>query len=384
MIILDSAVERPVADLATHPQGEAGGPLYLLKHQHLGSASKRSTAESRIIPARQQGIATLATALLLLFILTMTSLLTARVSITEQRLSRGEYQTLQAYEAAQAGLAAGLSDINAQLQNDPDGSSIRLSGPRGILGNGTRYQVSYLRGDRQTPPRLLTIISRGHSSDASANKTLHQAIDFRKFIATRPRAALTGRSAPSLRQVVLSNPDTGLLILSGKKTHQITGVNCQSGSCQIDPRLQSISTQGFMRRFFDLPTAELRHASRRIDCHLCRLDVDSRDQRPLWINASQRQAIRIDSSRLGTTERPVIVIVNGNLTQLSGTQIHGLLYVKGDIISHHNNFELEGALIATGRIDISGPALIHYSSTVMSRLDHMGYYDKLPGGWRDF
>ena len=42
---LDSAVERPVA---THPQGEAGGPLNLLKHQHLDSASKGSTAESSL------------------------------------------------------------------------------------------------------------------------------------------------------------------------------------------------------------------------------------------------------------------------------------------------------------------------------------------------
>jgi len=337
-----------------------------------------------IKPVGQQGIATLATTLLLLFILTMTSLLTARVSITEQRLSRGEYQTLQAYEAAQAGLAAGLSDINAQLQSELDGVPTGPSGPRDILGNGARYQVSYLRGDMQTPPVLLTIIARGYAHDASANKTLHQAINFRKFIATIPRAALTVRPPPSLNQVVLSNPDTGLLILSGETTRQTAGLNCQSGSCLIDPRLQSISPQGFMRQFFDLSAAALRRASRRINCRLCRLSIDGQDQRPLWINAPQKQAIRIDSSRLGTAEHPVLVIVNGSLAQLSGTQIHGLLYVRGDIILHQNHFELEGALIATGRIDITGPALIHYNSAVMNRLDHMGYYDKLPGGWRDF
>jgi len=40
-------MQRAIQVVATHPQGEPGGPLNLFSHQHLDSASKRSTAKSR-------------------------------------------------------------------------------------------------------------------------------------------------------------------------------------------------------------------------------------------------------------------------------------------------------------------------------------------------
>jgi len=42
-------MQRAIQAVATRPQGEPGGPLNLLNHQHLDSASKRSTAKSRIM-----------------------------------------------------------------------------------------------------------------------------------------------------------------------------------------------------------------------------------------------------------------------------------------------------------------------------------------------
>ncbi len=88
---------------------------------------------------------------------------------------------------------------------------------------------------------------------------------------------------------------------------------------------------------------------------------------------------------MGTRESPVVVIIDGNLSQTGNTTIYGVVYVMGDMSGSGNftvygNVSVEGDVASTGSLDIIfDPFAI--SNTRKIKLGKPGL---LSGSWRDW
>ena len=86
---------------------------------------------------------------------------------------------------------------------------------------------------------------------------------------------------------------------------------------------------------------------------------------------------------MGTRESPVVVIIDGDLSQTGNTTIYGVVYVKGDMSGSGNftvygNVSVEGAVASTGSLDI---IFDPFSLEIAEKLGKPGL---LSGSWRDW
>lgn len=92
------------------------------------------------------------------------------------------------------------------------------------------------------------------------------------------------------------------------------------------------------------------------------------------------------STDLGTPEKPVVLIVNGNLNLGGGnTEINGLVYVTGNVTSAGGgNTKIYGGLIGADGANLQGNLVIIYDPNVLRRAQRMGKATRVQGGWRDW
>lgn len=86
---------------------------------------------------------------------------------------------------------------------------------------------------------------------------------------------------------------------------------------------------------------------------------------------------------LGTADRPVVLVVTGNLQLSSNAVVYGLLFVMGDVTGNGNP-EIFGSLISAGTASASGNPIIVYDPLALGRAANLGRAVKLPGTWRDW
>ena len=96
----------------------------------------------------------------------------------------------------------------------------------------------------------------------------------------------------------------------------------------------------------------------------------------------------IDGSlTLGSAERPVLLVVEGQVRLSGGVVIHGAIFTLAanwDTTGTANT-QLHGALIALGNVGGTGTPTIAYDAAVLARLHgQLGSFVRVPGSWRDF
>ena len=90
---------------------------------------------------------------------------------------------------------------------------------------------------------------------------------------------------------------------------------------------------------------------------------------------------------IGSTQRPVILVVDGTATFSGAVQVHGLVYARqvrwqgaggpGPLV--------RGALVSEGSYDGSGtPDLVHEAAMFAALKGTTGSFVRVPGSWRDF
>ena len=87
------------------------------------------------------------------------------------------------------------------------------------------------------------------------------------------------------------------------------------------------------------------------------------------------------SGKVGSAERPLVLVIQGDVTLGNGVTANGLWFSVGKRLQLRGaGAELHGAVLARGPLELAGPALrIHYAPVAPR-----GHYLKLPGSWRDF
>ncbi len=86
---------------------------------------------------------------------------------------------------------------------------------------------------------------------------------------------------------------------------------------------------------------------------------------------------------MGTRESPVVVIVEGNLSQTGNTTIYGVFYVMGNM-SGSGNFTVYGNVSVEGDVDSTGSLDIIFDPFAISNSRKLGKPGLLSGSWRDW
>jgi len=88
--------------------------------------------------------------------------------------------------------------------------------------------------------------------------------------------------------------------------------------------------------------------------------------------------------QIGTRDRPVVLIVNGNWTGAGNTTIYGIVFVMGDMdITGTKN--IYGGIIVAGNMAGTGNLTVTYDPLVGSNAAaHTGKPGLIPGSWRDW
>lgn len=86
---------------------------------------------------------------------------------------------------------------------------------------------------------------------------------------------------------------------------------------------------------------------------------------------------------VGTQTKPVVLVIDGNLTISSNTVINGLVFVTGDVTGNGSP-TIYGALIVAGANDLNGNPKIIFDPNVLSNARRLGKAAIVPGSWRDW
>ncbi len=133
------------------------------------------------LPSRQNGVATLMLTIVVLMIMTLTTLYTARVVITDDKIFANHYRNMQALDAAHSGFDYAL----AYLNENPSTVTTALSScavgnetyslTSGTLANNATYTMAYgcVSAGSTT---YLTITAVGTAADGSAIRTINGTV----------------------------------------------------------------------------------------------------------------------------------------------------------------------------------------------------------------
>lgn len=90
---------------------------------------------------------------------------------------------------------------------------------------------------------------------------------------------------------------------------------------------------------------------------------------------------------IGTTDSPVVVVANGNITLTGAFQFNGMLVAKGNLDWSNNSGStslVNGMVLVGGNMQTTGSMDIAYQQGVADQLrNRIGSFVRVPGGWID-
>lgn len=220
-------------------------------------------------------------------------------------------------------------------------------------------------------------------------------------LAAMPTAALTAVGAiDASGAMTLANTDAraggvtahagGPIALAAAALETLPGLPVETSLAERDEMLAALDADHVSALFFSLDAARwqrlpgLQTIACPDDCGAALEDALGAGQRRIRITNGLRIA---GPATLGSTERPVLLVVEGPLQLAGGVQIHGAvvhLAAAWDTSGTHDA-RIAGALIAAGNVIGDGTPTIAYDRAVLDRLHaEAGVLVRVAGSWRDF
>ena len=103
--------------------------------------------------------------------------------------------------------------------------------------------------------------------------------------------------------------------------------------------------------------------------------------RRFWVDG----AIGLNSVNLGSSQVPIMIASEGDITINGVSTIYGIIYSDTDLYYNGSgNSTIYGQLIVRGNLYTNGNGTIDYSESVLSEyLKTSGEFIRVPGSWRD-
>lgn len=376
----------------------------------------------------QRGAATLPITLMLSFALLMAVAFANRSVVFEVRSAGHQVRAAQAHEAAQAGLQWTLAQLNTQTpvgddcmaSNEPSALAWRDRLATGALLASCEHSTTGWRchcppagdprsvSDATTPAFRVQIAADAAEPDrwvvqASGHGGTRRAVQLQMRIGrlpgldTLPAAALTVRGSARFDAAFAlhhSSPSSGGVTLhtGGAVTGPALRLTSSPGTpahasvVEGDAALASLTLQGLHASLFRLdrnawqqqPTV---HA---VDCQTA-CDSALLDAAREHVSLFLPDGLRLDTPViLGSTERSVLLVVDGPVELHAASVIHGLVFARHEQWQDMGGARIHGAVIASADLHTRGVSHIHHDDAVLLRLrQRSGTFAPIAGSWRD-
>ncbi|BAW80193.1 hypothetical conserved protein [Candidatus Nitrosoglobus terrae] len=385
----------------------------------------------------QQGVATLTVSLILSFLATLMTFYTTKVQVMEQRIAGNEFRADQAFAAAEAGIAEGIAYLQANANQVsawswiPCNSSVNYP-----CGNGTqnitwsfipqlensadytmmldqangRYSLALLQS--ANPSGVFLLLAQGQSADGSGQAIVKQGI---YLSANIPQAALmvkgnvtfNGNSTVDAnagqaisiwanKDVKMNGGSTtgsiwagGDIIMNGSYT--VTGSILAQGNISL-PNGNTTATGAITSKAAipDFPTDLFNYVfgvpqsqSSTIQAKATSLtNCDSLNQNSSGLYWITGNCNKNGSGVIGSADKPVLLVVNGNITMNGDSQIYGLVFSLSGNVTFNGKSTVTGSLITSQDTTINGS--FNYDSQVLKKVSIGQSLALITGSWADF
>jgi len=153
--------------------------------------------------SRQRGFATLTTSMVMLLLISLISVYSARTVLFEQKISSNDFRSRMSFEAAESGLQSALAYVNDGWDRDPDtnpgvdpifdtdNDGIGDSNTSTLANDSTMTVTVTVTG---TAPNF-SIVSTGESEDRSASRTISTVTSVPDALPNAPDNPLTTKGS---------------------------------------------------------------------------------------------------------------------------------------------------------------------------------------------
>lgn len=389
----------------------------------------------------QRGVAALAISVLLLFVAALILIGVSKTTTMEQRISGNEIRARQAMQAAQTGISHAAAYMKSSgIDHDSDSAADAVT-PL-ALTLGATYQVYYcdpnedLSGDacdntssRTTCAGGFTAVERfatplvlacGWSDDGLAKQPIVVSISRASTLADSPENPVISKGGFNVTgSATITNYFTNLTIWTGDPfegdsnagktflrnpkvaqpamtaTPPPAPTSCTETADYVcltdkatrgpdiiadDQTLKNMSDTDMFNRLFGHDFATYRDdIATRVTDNASTL-VNVKGESVVITGASSK----VELPDMGTRTSPVVVIIEGDLSQVGDAVIYGVVYVMGIIDKMTGNFEVHGNISVEGTVNSTGSLDIIFDPFAISNSRKLGKPGLLSGSWRDW
>ncbi|HEY0821073.1 MAG TPA: hypothetical protein VGD46_19965 [Rhizobacter sp.] len=377
----------------------------------------------------QRGAAALPITLVLSFAVLLAVAFANRSVLLQVRTSVHQLHSAQAHEAAQAGLAWTLAQLNqvapigddCQPSNEDGASTLHQRAQLGPLqascvaeplgwscicpasgatlpapdAEAASFQAS-LTPDPVQPERWqLAVTGRNRGSDRPIR--LQMSLGRLPGLDTLPSAALAVRGSVSFSaEATLTHTDPasgGVTLHSGGAAEgpllrvlSTPGTPSRASILRHDAALASLSAPGLHASVFRMDAATWRDQPgvARVSCHQpCdeALVAAARQHTRIALDGGLRLATPL---ALGTPARPLLLVVDGPVDVAAAATLHGFVYARHPQWTTSAGLTVRGAVIAEHDLRVDGPLHLHHDAAVLQALQQRsGTYAPVSASWRD-
>jgi Tfp pilus assembly protein PilX len=361
----------------------------------------------------QKGVATLLITVIMIASITLIILFAASYNRMQEQIISNSYQNTQAYEAAEAGLEFGivyLQQNSAAILANPVNGYIpaysSASTQNVSLTDSSKFTITFTN-PVQNNYTLISISSTGTSSDGTSTRTISQKVALGSLLSTPPTIPLISKGSVTMSgNALISNSNLNSTINSASTVAfsgnaATTIVNGATGSNksgvngdvqQNNATINAMSNTTFFQTYFGSTEAAVqptvKHYYSNASSTNYSATLDGMTGTSIWIDQTGGQATLSGNPVIGTAANPVLLIVNGNLNISGNAVIWGFVYVIGGVAtSLTGNSVINGGVVSTDNLSLSGNTTIKFNTTVLSGLQQQveaSYFAKVPGTWKDF
>jgi len=357
---------------------------------------------------QQRGMVTLVTALMLLLIISIITLMVAKSVTTEQKISSNEFDARQAFAAAQAGLqfavpylAANASTIIVDTDNDGyiDSYSDSNTHNASLSNGGGSYTISYTNPAR-TNFNLVQIQVVGKSADGQVTRTITEL--FNGYSSVLPHPGSVGLVSQSLvtlsGNVNVTNTATNQTIEAGGNINSSGNVkmttssgtsnnpsSSSSGATANNTALANATEAQLFQNFFGTTMSAVQSEA---DLYYSNGNGDF----ATMLNGVVGKIIYINGPAnfngngvIGSESQPVILVADGNVNISGNVTFYGFVFSEQSSINVSGNVKFYGVAAGGSNFNVSGNVSVNYDPTVINHLTtQWEAFAPVAGSWHDF
>jgi len=394
---------------------------------------------------RQRGATTLLVAIVLLFSITLVTLFTARVVLTDTKVEANNYRARQAVASANAAMDRAVAYFDEDGLDHQDGGPCTATVGRDENVDDTScLGFTYNNADgictTAADMKSALVTATGTSDDGIASRTIYQCLGtIDVFGGNGPKQPLISRGSVGLtgnyniinrytnttgwsggvidigssasastytRPVGTSSSDFSRAqkedndVTNAYTSEPVSDRNKGNGVDTIanDPRLSTLTGDELFNSFFFKDKAgmeELADGQNQSYSSMGDFETDNGDGSPvegvIWIEGDAT----LNGGTIGTAESPVVLILNGNVGISGNPDIYGLIYITGQMdatgtLSVYGSSIVEGndAIVPAGEDPVVGHGGVDLIYTPYALDENPnplpGLTTVISGSWRDW